>query len=158
MSEMQAAELISHISKNTMMLDHLFDSLSFSMKSDIETLGRSNNAALIVSGYIENYYTCLETIFMRISQFFENKLEPDRWHAELLDNMTLNIVGVRIAAVSQDNYSRLLELLKFRHFRRYYFELEYDWDRLDFLIKKLNEAHPRVKADLENFVEFLKQI
>ena len=72
--------------------------------------------------------------------------------------MTLHIEGVRLPAVSQTNYPNLLELLKFRHFRRYYFELEYDWDRLDFLVKKMKQAHPGVKQDLERFLSFLDQL
>jgi hypothetical protein len=72
--------------------------------------------------------------------------------------MTINIEGVRIAVVSEENYLLLLELLMFRHFRRYYFELEYDWDRLEYLRKKFHEAHPRVTEDLERFIGFLKAI
>ena len=49
----------------------------------------------------------------------------------------------------------LSELLRFRHFKRYYFKLEYDWDRLDFLIAKLRQAHPLVVRDLERFGRFM---
>lgn len=72
--------------------------------------------------------------------------------------MTIDIEGIRIAAVSEESYPKLLELLKFRHFRRYYFEMEYDWDRLEFLRKKFTEVHPLVKSDFERFVGFLKAI
>jgi hypothetical protein len=97
-------------------------------------------------------------VFLRISQFFENTLDPERWHTDLLEKMTLQIEGVRLPAVSQSNYTNLMELLKFRHFRRYYFELEYDWDRLDFLVKKMQAAHPGVTKDLERFIVFLDQL
>jgi hypothetical protein len=72
--------------------------------------------------------------------------------------MTIDIEGIRRTAVSEESYPRLLELLEFRHFRRYYFEIEYDWDRLEFLTKKFNEVHPLVKNDLERFIGFLKAI
>lgn len=91
MSGTKTAELISHIKKNIHMLDLLFDSIIASLENDVKLLGRTNNAALIVSGLIENYYTCLETIFVRVSQFFENSLGSERWHADLLDRMTLEI-------------------------------------------------------------------
>jgi len=52
---------------------------------------------------------------LHLSQFFENTLEPDRWHTDLLEKMTLHIEGVRLPAVSQANYPNLLELPKFRH-------------------------------------------
>jgi len=121
-------------------------------------VGKSSRSALMVAGLLENYCTCLETILLRISQFFENDLTPERWHSDLLERMTIRIEGVRIPAVSDVNYPRLLELLKFRHFRRYYFELEYDWDSLEFLTKKLNEAHPVVLADLGRFDRFLASL
>jgi len=158
MSDPQLAELKASIQKNLRALERQVDSLQVALDHDIGLLGRTQNAALIVAGLIENYYTCLETVFLRISQFFENTLDPERWHTDLLEKMTLHIEGVRLPAVSPANYPNLLELLKFRHFRRYYFELEYDWDRLDFLVKKMKLAHPGVRQDLEKFLAFLDRL
>lgn len=158
MSDPLLAELKASILKNLGTLERQVESLQAALDRDLALLGRTQNAALIVAGLLENYYTCLETAFLRISQFFENTLDPERWHTDLLEKMTLHIEGVRVPAVSQANYPHLLELLKFRHFRRYYFELEYDWDRLDFLVKKMKQAHPGVKQDLERFLSFLDQL
>ncbi|OHD23437.1 MAG: hypothetical protein A2V99_18825 [Spirochaetes bacterium RBG_16_67_19] len=158
MSDPLLAELKASILKNLGTLERQVESLQAALDRDLALLGRTQNAALIVAGLLENYYTCLETAFLRISQFFENTLDPERWHTDLLEKMTLHIEGVRLPAVSQTNYPNLLELLKFRHFRRYYFELEYDWDRLDFLVKKMKQAHPGVKQDLERFLSFLDQL
>ena len=72
--------------------------------------------------------------------------------------MTLNIEGIRAAAVSQESFPAQFELLKFRHFKRYYFDLEYHWDRLDFLLLKLRKVHPLVGQDLERFVQFMEAI
>jgi hypothetical protein len=130
MNDNRLVELKASIRKNLGTLERQVESLQIALERDIGLLGRTQNAALIVAGLIENYYTCLETVFLRISQFFENTLDPERWHTDLLEKMTLQIEGVRLPAVSQSNYTNLMELLKFRYFRRYYFELEYDWDRL----------------------------
>lgn len=150
--------LTSLINRNMKFLSRLMTSMDQVFTDDLQKIGRTDTSALMVAGLLENYYTCLETIFFRISQFFENDLQEEQWHRDLLDKMTLDIEGVRIAAVSEANYGRLLEILKFRHFKRYYFELEYDWDRLEFLKKKLLEAHPIVEKDLNRFVEFLRSI
>jgi len=158
MSDPLLAELKASILKNLGTLERQVESLQAALDRDLTLLGRTQNAALIVVGLLENYCTCLETAFLRISQFFENTLDPERWHTDLLEKMTLHIEGVRVPAVSQANYPHLLELLKFRHFRRYYFELEYDWDRLDFLVKKMKQAHPGAKQDLERFLSFLDQL
>ncbi len=146
------------IEKNLGMLEKLFGSMEQVYREDLELLGKTDRSALMVAGILENYYICLETIFFRISQHFENNLSAHQWHRDLLEKMTIDIEGVRIAAVSGESYPRLLELLKFRHFRRYYFEMEYDWDRLEFLRKKLSEVHALIKRDLEHFLGFLKAI
>ena len=67
------------------------------------------------------------------------------------DNSALIIAGLL-------ENSALFELLKFRHFKRYYFDLEYDWDRLDFLVIMLSKAHPIARRDLSRFVSFLEAV
>lgn len=56
---------------------------------------REKHHAIVISDIFEKYYTCLETIFFRISAFFENNLGQDRWHQDLLERMLLRIDGVR---------------------------------------------------------------
>ena len=128
------------------------------LTDEITRLGKTPVSALIIAGLLENYYTCLETIFVRISQHFENRLGSDRWHTDLLQNTTLEIKGVRVAAVSEAAFPPLLQLLQFRQFKRNYFELEYDWDRLDFLVGKLRQAHPLVTRDLQRFGRFMSAL
>ena len=147
-------ELVALIRAHHRRLEAVYRSVESALGDEIVRLGRTPMSALIVAGLLENYYTCLETIFLRISQSFENRLDPARWHNDLLRKMTLEIEGIRTAAVSEEAFSPLFELLKFRHFKRYYFELEYDWDRLDFLVAKLHEVHPLVTRDLERFMRF----
>ena len=147
-------ELVALIRAHRRRLEAVYRSMENALDGEIVQLGKTPMSALIVAGLLENYYTCLETIYLRISQSFENKLDPARWHNDLLQKMTLEIEGVRTAAVSEETFSPLFELLKFRHFKRYYFELEYDWDRLDFLVTKLRQVHPLVTRDLERFVRF----
>ena len=153
MSE-ETRELIALIRAHLRRLETVYRSIEGALDHEIVQLGRTPMSALIVAGLLENYYTCLETIYLRISQSFENRLDPARWHNDLLQKMTLEIEGIRAAVVSDEAFSPLFELLKFRHFKRYYFDLEYDWDRLDFLLKKLRQVHPLVTRDLERFVRF----
>ena len=147
-------ELLAQIRAHRRRLEAVYRSMESALDDEIAQLGRTPISALIVAGLLENYYTCLETIYLRISQSFENKLEAARWHNDLLQKMTLEIEDVRTAAVSDETFSPLFELLKFRQLKRYYFELEYDWDRLDYLVTKLRQAHPLVTRDLERFVRF----
>ncbi len=114
--------------------------------------------AMIVTQSLTNYYTCIETLFVRISRFFENNLDKKQWHRSLLEKMTLEIEDVRPKVICESVYRGLLELLKFRHFSRYYFELGYDWDKLNFLLKKFNDIHTQVNTDLSEFDCFLKKL
>lgn len=102
-------ELIGIIQKNLGMLEKLFGSLDQVYAEDLKLLGKTDRSALMVAGILENYYTCLETIFFRISQYFENNLAPHQWHRDLLEKMTIHIEGVRAAVLSDESYSRLLE-------------------------------------------------
>lgn len=158
MSGQRERELIGIIEKQIARMDALFTSVIDAFDRDVALLGRTGNAGVMIAGLLENYYTCVETAFQKISQHFENHLESGRWHAELLSKMTLRIEGVRIPAVSEANYPALLELQRFRHFKRYYFDLDYDWDRLDYLRKKLDAAHPVAVADLRVFMDFLRAL
>lgn len=157
MSE-EIRELVALIRAHHRRLDAVYRSVEGALDHEIRQLGRTPISALIVAGLLENYYTCLETIYLRISQSFENTLDPARWHNDLLQKMTLEIAGVRTAAVSEEAFPPLFELLKFRHFKRYYFELEYDWDRLDFLVTKLRQVHPLVTRDLDRFMHFTSNL
>jgi hypothetical protein len=48
--------------------------------------------------------------------------------------------------------------MRFRHFKRYYFEMEFDWDKLDFLQKKYRDLNPIINRDLKRFLHFLNQL
>jgi len=54
--------------------------------------------------------------------------------------------------------SCLDELLKFRHFKRYYFEFHYDWDRLVYLQKRFDQVRPLLDRDLDQFRQFLQRL
>ena len=114
--------------------------------------------AVVLADCFERYYTCLETIFMRISQHFENNLDPARWHRNLLENMRLRIEGVRERVVSEEAYPLLVEFLKFRHFKRYYFDIDYDWDKMDYLRKKFESLVPLIQRDIGGFLSFLDRL
>ena len=151
-------ELLAEIEKSRNVLFQLDEFLQAVKVNELRTLGKTQSTALIISGILENYYTCLETTFLRIAQFFENNLKPEKWHSELLRKMTLKIDNLREAVLSDKTHSILSELLRFRHFKRYYYELEYDWERLDYLLKKLEQVKPLLEKDLDSFVLFLKRI
>lgn len=158
MGEHDPKVLKGELEKTREALDEIFAFFNRSLEKDIPLLGKSQSAAFLIAGIIENYYTCLETGFLRISQFFENDLRKDRWHKDLLLKMTISIDGVRIAVIADKTHTILQELLDFRHFRRYYYRVEFDWDRIEHLINKIKQVHPLIKNDISRFLNFLDSL
>jgi hypothetical protein len=152
------AMLLGQIRKSESVLKRISDEYDTFLETDFELLGKKNTSAIVIAEYLVDYYTCLETLFFRISQFFENNLRKDRWHADLLERMTLQVEGVREPVISDRTQALLGELMKFRHFRRYYFELNYDWDKLGYLQKKFVEVRGLIPPELTDFKAFLRKL
>lgn len=147
--------LVAHIDKYLKLLDESFKEIIAAQEEDLPVLGRTNRAGVLMAGLLENYYTCAETVFVRVSQFFENNLTQDRWHKDLLERMTLQIEKTRPRLLSESTYRDLLELMRFRHFKRYYFGSDYDWDRLDELLLRVKRCHGLLSEELREFRNFL---
>ena len=153
------SELLPHQCDRILgVVDGLATRLDTFLGSTLEQIGRTEVSAAYVAQVIEHTYTALETLFLRISQHFENALASDRWHADLLDKMTLHVSGVRERVLADETLQLLHELRRFRHFTRYYFELDYDWARLDYLCGVYRRVIPLVKRDLAQFRVFLERV
>ncbi|MBL7005912.1 MAG: hypothetical protein ISR78_02390 [Spirochaetia bacterium] len=148
--------LIGEIRKTSMQLKKMNQKyINFTEKRNVFP---DNFDLIVLAEIITDYYTCLETTFLRISKAFENNLEKYRWHANLLERMVVEIPGVRKALLTDRTYDLLKEIMRFRHFKRYYFELDYDKDRIDFLEKKYKEVVPLVLQELDLYITFLQEL
>ena len=119
---------------------------------------RSTENAIIVSDVFVSFYTCVETAFLRISQLFENTLDTSRWHEQLLKAMTRTIPSVRERVISDTSYTALSELRRFRHFKRYYFAFDYDWDRLELVRAKYLACRAPIRAELAAYSAYLQRL
>jgi hypothetical protein len=150
-------ELLGEIEKcrgHLKRLDDLYRQATANLDEDKRTLEK----AVLLSEIFVNYYTCLETMFFRVSQFFENSLSRENWHADLLGKMCLRIPEIREPVISEGTYFLLDELRKFRHFKRYYYSLDYDWDRLDYLAKTFEKLQDKFPPDIGRFTGFLNRL
>ncbi|MDG2989753.1 hypothetical protein L3556_02205 [Candidatus Synechococcus calcipolaris G9] len=147
--------LVGEINKSLEVLNDinaLYDNYAaiFSQKDQ-----RDIRDAVLLADILCNTYTCIETLLLRISRLFENHLDSEQWHKELLRKMHIEIPGIRKAVLSQETYELLDELRRFQHFKRYYYDFKYDWSRLDFLRNVYERVFPLVKNDMEEYVTFL---
>jgi hypothetical protein len=127
-------------------------------ENEFIALGKTTVSAMVLSQLFVDFYTCLETFFFRVSQEFENKLRKDQWHKELLQKMALKIPGIRDQVISETTKNHLSEILLFRHFRRYYFNFDYDWEKLDLIESKYRQVYSTLTSEIEAFVEFLRHL
>lgn len=74
---------------------------------DISSLERGG-----IGYYLHNFYNGCESIFRSIARYFENDIDGDSWHSDLLKRMKLEINGYRPAVISEDLYIRLQDVLK----------------------------------------------
>ena len=149
--------LIEEIRKGLLALEKI-EGFYERVVAGLDASGRNEEKAVVIAELLSKHYTCLETKFLRVSQFFENNLSRERWHSDLLDRMTLSIEGVREAVLRDETRDLLLEFLKFRHFTRYYYDIGYDWDRLAYLMKKFRQVRPMVHDDFGAFLQFLEAL
>jgi hypothetical protein len=153
-----ARDLLIELNRIRSVVDSLATRMDRFRTESLPQLGRTDISANFAAQLLNNTYTALETLFLRVSQFFENSLAQDRWHADLLDKMKIAIPGVRERLLGDQTYALLLELLRFRHFRRYYFDVDLDWRKLDFLLDVYDRVLPLVKADIKRFQDFLLRL
>ena len=154
----EALELIGAIDSQRAVLHDLFTFFDDVIENDLKRDGHDRKAGLVVAGLLENYYTCAETVLFRIVQSFGNHVDPSRWHADVLERLTMEVPTIRPRVLSSHAFDRLDELRRFRHFKRYYYRTDFDPDKLLFLATKLRELHPVLIEDLNRFRDFLSSI
>jgi len=149
-------EIPARIDQTIAVVEELVDRIDHFETETLPILGRTADAVLIPVQLIENGYIAVETLFLRISQAFENDLDQRRWHSHLLEKMALEILDVRPRVISDQLYRNLAELMRFRHFKRYYFALDYDWRKVDLLLQIFRESLPLLKEELHAFSELVR--
>ncbi len=84
-------ELIAELAQARERVEAIYSKLRHARDTTLPRIGRTDDSALVVAGYLETYYTALETFFVRVSGYFENDLPPGRWHASLLEKMNVEM-------------------------------------------------------------------
>ena len=72
--------------------------------------------------------------------------------------MTWTVPDVRERVISDATLAGLSELRRFRHFKRYYFAFDYDWERLELVRSKYLACRNRVHAELAAYSAYLRRL
>ena len=104
------------------------------------------------AGVLHGIYNAIENSFLRISHTLGDEFErSDRWHAELLHRMFLDVPELRPAVVPARLRPLLKELLAFRHLYRHGYDLELDGIKLRGLIDHWQKERGAVFAAFGDF-------
>jgi hypothetical protein len=117
-------------------------------------------------GYtIHNVYGVIESYCLRVAKFFENGLESESWHRELLQRMKLEIPSLRPALLSEDAYLLIDDLRSFRHLFRNLYARPLDPERTGLVQAKVEaasrafeEAHTEFVARMEEIAAALEHV
>lgn len=114
---------------------------------------------IAVAYFLHNLYSAFESIFQRVASAFENQINDQAgWHAELLQRMTLEIEGIRPAAIGANTHKHLDELRRFRHMFRSAYRIDLDAERLALARKAAQLLELMYPADLSRFITFLDKL
>ncbi len=106
----------------------------------------------ILGSALHDYYNAVENIFKTIAQKIDSSLpEGSNWHKELLDQMVLEVYGIRPRVTKARTKDLLEELLAFRHVFRNVYGYNLTREKIEDLIRKLPDLSLNLKKDLKNF-------
>lgn len=108
---------------------------------------------------LHSFYVGVERIFERVATTLDGGVPTgERWHRELLTQMTHPIADIRPAVISSETAKDLTKFLAFRHLIRNIYSFDLDAKRLGELVDTLPRAFDSLKNDIEKFSEFLQEV
>ncbi len=106
----------------------------------------------VIGSYLHDYYCSLEKVFIHVAKSFDEGLPiGNQWHKELLEEMSLNISGVRTALISKQTMVKIDELRGFRHVFRNAYGFNIDPIKEQQLLANLSGISIAVKKDFKLF-------
>jgi transcriptional regulator of heat shock response len=108
---------------------------------------------------VQQFYTAIEDLLKQIAKSFENHIDQmSSFHKELLARMNTEVPQIRSAVISHQSFLFLDKLRAFRHFVRHAYDCELDEKELLLIQNKLRNEFQSVKADLEKFKSFIRNL
>jgi hypothetical protein len=102
---------------------------------------------------LHSFYNGIENILVLIFKYYDNQLpNSNKWHMELLDKAFVSDER-RKQIFTNELQDTLEEYLKFRHFIRHAYGFQLEWERMEDLIKGMENFWRKIKENLDNFIE-----
>ncbi len=106
---------------------------------------------------LHDFYTGLERIFRMIGSTVDKSTPASAgWHRDLLDQMCLDLPGLRPRVLSEATCASLGEFLRFRHVVRNVYTFQLDGERVLQLGQRARALFHDVAAELRAFADYLQ--
>ena len=116
-------------------------------------------ALRIIGSILHDYYTATEKIFETIAGRIDRSTpQGDKWHKELLEQMTLDVPGLRPPVVTLQTAGALDPLRGFRHVFRNIYGFSLSADKTLGLVRALPAIAAGLKADLQGFRNEMRRL
>lgn len=108
---------------------------------------------------LHGFYSGIERIFELIAEGVDGELPSgNRWHKDLLDQMTINLPQVRCPVISEETRQEMLEFLAFRHLVRNIYTFELKPAKLENLVMMVPKTFDRFLEEINGFLLFLEKV
>ncbi|MCK4660911.1 MAG: antitoxin [Phycisphaerae bacterium] len=107
---------------------------------------------------LHGIYTGWESAMRRIATTFENRLDPARWHAQLLQRMSLDLPGIRPPVIDPSLRLHLEKLRSFRHFFRHSYGVPLRWAELKLVLDAFEAAASEMAESFSRFLSNVEKI
>lgn len=115
--------------------------------------------ARIVGSSLHDYYTALENIFRIVAAKIDKSIpQGAEWHRELLEQMALEIPGLRPPVITPTTAALLEPYRGFRHVFRNVYGFNLSFSRVKELLERLPDVSAAVKNDLAAFTRHMRQV
>ncbi|MDP3177730.1 MAG: hypothetical protein Q8M76_07490 [Spirochaetaceae bacterium] len=105
---------------------------------------------------IHNIYCLMENCFLRIAKTFENHLDADAWHRDLVRRMSIPIEAIRPALLDDETAGAVDELRAFRHVFRNVYQNPLKPKKVLELDDTVADTVQAFTADCETFIATLR--
>jgi hypothetical protein len=105
---------------------------------------------------LHGFYSGLEKIFEKIAATIDGSVPTAvNWHQELLNQMCMDIPGVRPAVISEELRDLLEDYRGFRHVVRNVYTFHLNPEKMERLIAKIDLVLEKLTAELMAFATFI---
>ena len=116
------------------------------------------DAYWIAAGFgLQGFYTGAEKIFEQIAQVVDESLskQSERWHQELLEQMQVEVPGIRPPVLDEMTYRLMRNYLGFRHVVRNNYTHRLDPKLIENNVKILPDCYQKLIQAMDVFCQFL---